>query len=87
MEGNAVEILLIDLTVEETRQACDTLHRENLGNIVRVVTDAASAARHLAATSVTSAGSAVPEAQSASGAQFETSDASRMASVKTARSS
>lgn len=36
--------------------------------------DAASAARHLAATSVASAGSAVPEAQSASGAQFETSD-------------
>jgi hypothetical protein len=38
--------------------------------------DAANAARHLAATSVASAGSAVPEAQAASGAQFETSDAS-----------
>jgi hypothetical protein len=38
--------------------------------------DAASPARHLAATSVAAAGSAVPEAQSASGAQFETSDAS-----------
>lgn len=32
------------------------------------------AARHLAATSVAAAGSAVPEAQSASGAQFETSN-------------
>lgn len=41
--------------------------------------DAASAARHLAATSVASAGSAVPEAQSASGAQFETSDDSTAA--------
>ena len=36
--------------------------------------DAASAARHLAATAINAAGSAVPEAQSASGAQFETSD-------------
>jgi hypothetical protein len=35
--------------------------------------DAASAARHLAATAVTSAGSAVPEAANAAGAQFETS--------------
>lgn len=41
--------------------------------------DAASAARHLAATAVTSAGSAVPEAASANGAQFETSDASSAA--------
>ena len=41
--------------------------------------DAASAARHLAATSVAAAGSAVPEAASASGAQFETSDASSAA--------
>lgn len=39
--------------------------------------DAASAARHLAATAITSAGSAVPEAASAAGvAGFETSDAS-----------
>lgn len=36
--------------------------------------DNASAARHLAATSVASAGTAVPSAQSASGASFETSD-------------
>ena len=36
--------------------------------------DNASAARHLAATAVTSAGSAVPEAANAAGAQFETSD-------------
>lgn len=38
--------------------------------------DAASAARHLAATAVTTAGVAVPQAQSASGASFETSDGS-----------
>ncbi len=41
--------------------------------------DAASAARHLAATAVTTAGSAVPEAAAASGATFETSDASTAA--------
>lgn len=41
--------------------------------------DAASAARHLAATAVTTAGGAVPEAQSVSGAQFETSDTSSSA--------
>lgn len=41
--------------------------------------DAASAARHLAATSIASAGSAVPEAANAAGAQFETSDASSAA--------
>lgn len=41
--------------------------------------DAASAARHLAATAINAAGSAVPEAQSASGAQFETSDDSTAA--------
>lgn len=40
------------------------------------VGDAASPARHLAATSVAAAGSAVPNAQSAAGATFETSDAS-----------
>ena len=43
------------------------------------VGDAASAARHLAATSIASAGSAVPEAANASGAEFETSDASSAA--------
>lgn len=36
--------------------------------------DNVSAARHLAATAVNAAGSAVPNAQSASGASFETSD-------------
>lgn len=36
--------------------------------------DAASDARHLAATSVAAAGTAVPQAQSAAGASFETSD-------------
>jgi hypothetical protein len=36
--------------------------------------DNASAARHLAATAVNAAGTAVPNAQSASGASFETSD-------------
>jgi len=36
--------------------------------------DNVSAARHLAATSVTAAGSAVPNVQSAAGASFETSD-------------
>jgi hypothetical protein len=36
--------------------------------------DNVSAARHLAATAVTTAGVAVPQAQSASGASFETSD-------------
>jgi hypothetical protein len=36
--------------------------------------DNVSAARHLAATSVASAGTATPQAQSASGASFETSD-------------
>lgn len=41
--------------------------------------DAASAARHLAATAIDSAGSAVPEAASAAGAQFETSDNSNAA--------
>lgn len=41
--------------------------------------DAASAARHLAATGVTAAGGAVPEAASANGAQFEASDASTAA--------
>lgn len=41
--------------------------------------DAASAARHLAATAITTAGVAVPKAQSASGAVFETSDASSAA--------
>ncbi len=41
--------------------------------------DAASAARHLAATSIAAAGSAVPEAANAAGAQFETSDASSAA--------
>ena len=41
--------------------------------------DAASAARHLAATAINAAGSAVPEAQSASGAQFEVTDASEAA--------
>lgn len=43
------------------------------------VGDAASAARHLAATAITTAGVATPQAQSASGAQFETSDASSAA--------
>lgn len=38
------------------------------------VGDNASAARHLAATAIAAAGSAVPEAANASGAQFETSD-------------
>jgi hypothetical protein len=37
--------------------------------------DNASAARHLAATAVNAAGSAVPSAAMASGASFETSDA------------
>lgn len=42
--------------------------------------DAASAARHLAATAITTAGSAVPEAASAAGvAGFETSDSSTAA--------
>lgn len=41
--------------------------------------DAASAARHLAATAVTTAGVAVPQAANASGAQFETSDDSSSA--------
>lgn len=41
--------------------------------------DAASAARHLAATAITAAGVAVPQAQSALGATFETSDASSAA--------
>ncbi len=41
--------------------------------------DAASAARHLAATAINAAGSAVPEAVNASGAQFETSDDSSAA--------
>jgi hypothetical protein len=41
--------------------------------------DAASAARHLAATAINAAGSAVPEAANASGAQFETSDDSSAA--------
>lgn len=36
--------------------------------------DAASAARHLAATAINAAGSAVPEAANAAGAEFETSD-------------
>lgn len=36
--------------------------------------DNASAARHLAATAINAAGSAVPEAANANGAQFETSD-------------
>lgn len=36
--------------------------------------DNASAARHLAATAINAAGSAVPSVQSASGASFETSD-------------
>lgn len=36
--------------------------------------DNASAARHLAATAVTTAGTATPQEQSASGASFETSD-------------
>jgi hypothetical protein len=36
--------------------------------------DNVSAARHLAATSVAAAGSAVPEAANAAGAQFETTD-------------
>ena len=40
------------------------------------VGDAADADRHLAATAITTAGVAVPKAQSASGATFETSDAS-----------
>lgn len=40
------------------------------------VGDAASAARHLAATAVDAAGSAIPEAANASGTAFETSDAS-----------
>ena len=43
------------------------------------VGDAASAARHLAATSIAAAGTAVPNAANASGAQFETSDASSAA--------
>jgi hypothetical protein len=43
------------------------------------VGDAASAARHLAATAITTAGVATPQAQSASGAQFETSDDSSAA--------
>ena len=38
--------------------------------------DNVTAARHLAATAVTTAGSAVPEAAAASGAQFEVTDAS-----------
>ncbi|MDQ3139987.1 MAG: hypothetical protein M3Q15_04615 [Pseudomonadota bacterium] len=38
--------------------------------------DAVSAARHLAATAVTTAGNAVPEAANAAGAQFSTSDSS-----------
>lgn len=41
--------------------------------------DAASAARHLAATSIAAAGSAVPEAANASGAEFVTSDDSTAA--------
>lgn len=41
--------------------------------------DKASAARHLAATSVAAAGSAVPEAQATNGAQFETSVADNSA--------
>ena len=45
--------------------------------------DAASPARHLAATSVAAAGSAVPEAVSANGAQFETSDDSTAATNNT----
>lgn len=36
--------------------------------------DNVSAARHLAATAITTAGTATPQAQSASGASFETSD-------------
>lgn len=36
--------------------------------------DNASAARHMAATAINAAGTAVPSAQSASGASFETSD-------------
>lgn len=44
------------------------------------VGDAASAARHLAATAITTAGSAVPEAASAAGvASFETTDNSDLA--------
>lgn len=38
------------------------------------VGDAASAARHLAATAVTAAGVAIPQAASANGASFETTD-------------
>ena len=41
--------------------------------------DSALAARHLVATSVTAAGSAVPEAAAANGAAFETSDDSTAA--------
>jgi hypothetical protein len=41
--------------------------------------DAASAARHLAATAVTSAGSATPDAAEANGATFEVSDVSSAA--------
>src|SRR3546814_4749839 len=41
--------------------------------------DAADADRHLAATAITTAGVAVPDDQSASGAVFETSDASAAA--------
>jgi hypothetical protein len=47
------------------------------------VGDAASANRHLAATSVAAAGVAVPQAANASGAQFETSDASETATNNT----
>lgn len=43
------------------------------------VGDAASAARHLAATAITSAGLATPQAANANGAQFETSDATESA--------
>lgn len=43
------------------------------------VGDAASAARHLAATAITTAGVATPQAANASGAQFETSDGSSAA--------
>lgn len=41
--------------------------------------DAASAARHLAATAINAAGVATPQAQSANGAQFEVTDASEAA--------
>jgi hypothetical protein len=43
------------------------------------VGDAASPARHLAATAINAAGTAVPNAANANGAQFETSDASASA--------